>query len=166
MINTLLVEITPELYTLIAVSFCVLIVVILFFWIWRLEKRIKKILGSGTGKDIEAAIVENHRKIIGLEKSAKLISEENRAINAKLKKSIRSIETVRFNPFRGAEVGGNQSFSSAFLNEDGDGLILSGLYLRDRVSVYAKPLKNLQTEFELTDEEKTAVEKAKNSIKG
>ncbi len=164
MTETLL-AISPELYTLIAAGFYILVVAMLFFWIWRLEKRIKRILGSGTGKDMEAVIMENHQKTRELENFLKQVFEKNKEMEKKIRKSIRSIETVRFNPFKGIGVGGNQSFSSAFLNEDGDGLVLSGLYLRDRISVYAKPLRNSKTEFELTDEEKEAIEKAKSSIK-
>lgn len=78
---------------------------------------------------------------------------------ARLRTSVRGIGVVRFNPF--AAQGGNQSFCAAFLDERGSGVVLSTLYARDRVGVYAKPVDNGQSSFELTEEEKEAIQKAK-----
>ena len=47
------------------------------------------------------------------------------------------------------------------LNEEGDGVVFSSLYSRDRMSIFAKPVKNNNSEYELTSEEKQALEKAK-----
>jgi hypothetical protein len=80
-------------------------------------------------------------------------------INTKLRKSIRGLETIRFNPF--PDQGSNQSFAIGALNEDGDGVVISSLYSRERMSVFAKPIKNNKSEYELTDEEREVLEKAK-----
>lgn len=85
-------------------------------------------------------------------------------IEIKLKQSVRGIETIRFNPFKGAGVGGNQSFATAFINEKGNGVIFSTLHARDRISIFAKPLKNFISEYELSEEEQQAMEKAKQSF--
>lgn len=154
-----------ETFFILALALSFVVVFSLFLWIWRLERKIKKILGRGVSANIESVILENHKRIKRMEEQQKVTIERLSLIENKLRKSVRAIETIRFNPFKGVGVGGNQSFSSAFLNEDGDGLVLSGLYLRDRVSVYAKPLKNLQAEFELSEEEKLAIKKALDSTK-
>ncbi|WKZ26784.1 MAG: DUF4446 family protein [Candidatus Paceibacterota bacterium] len=154
-----------ETFFILALALSFVVVFSLFLWIWRLERKIKKILGGGVSANIESVILENHKRIKRVEEQQKVTIERLSLIENKLRKSVRAIETIRFNPFKGVGVGGNQSFSSAFLNEDGDGLVLSGLYLRDRVSIYAKPLKNLQAEFELSEEEKLAIKKALDSTK-
>ncbi len=92
---------------------------------------------------------------VELEKYLKLA--ENR-----LRTSVRGVGVVRFNPF--ASQGGNQSFAAAFLDERGNGVVLSTLYARDRVGVYAKPVENGASSFELSGEEREAVERAKESI--
>jgi Protein of unknown function (DUF4446) len=76
-----------------------------------------------------------------------------------VKDSVRKVKTVRFNPFAGTGVGGNQSFSTALLNEHGDGVIISALHSRERVAVFAKPISNYQSEYELTAEEKSLLSK-------
>ena len=85
-------------------------------------------------------------------------------IDKKIGKTISGLETVRFNPFKGTGSGGNQSFATALINKDGDGVIISSLYSRDHVSVFSKPVKNMTSEYELTTEEKLALQKAKESI--
>jgi hypothetical protein len=46
------------------------------------------------------------------------------------------------------------------LNEEGDGVVLSSLYSRERMSVFAKPIKNKKSEYELTVEEKAVLDQA------
>ncbi|NIT70429.1 DUF4446 family protein, partial [candidate division KSB1 bacterium] len=58
------------------------------------------------------------------------------------------VGTVRFNPFKGT--GGGQSFAAAFLSEHGNGVVISTLYSRERVSVFAKPIQSFASEYELT----------------
>jgi len=82
------------------------------------------------------------------------------SVEKRLKKSVQSVHTVRFNPFQGTGAGGNQSFATTFLTEEGNGVIISSLYSRDHVRVFSKPIKNRLTEHELSDEEKEALEKA------
>jgi len=86
-------------------------------------------------------------------------------VERRLKKSVQSVHTVRFNPFKGTGGGSNQSFSTTFINEEGDGVILSSLYSRDHVSVFSKPIKKHSSEFELSDEEKESLESAKKGLK-
>lgn len=69
-------------------------------------------------------------------------------IDSKLSKSIRSVETLRFNPF--IDAGSNQSFAIAFMNDEGDGVVMSSLYARDRMSIFAKPIVNNKSKFELS----------------
>ena len=85
-------------------------------------------------------------------------------VEKRLKKSVQSVHTVRFNPFKGSGGGGNQSFATAFLTEDGDGVVVSSLYSREHVSIFSKPVKGHTSEFELSEEECEALEKAKEGL--
>ena len=87
------------------------------------------------------------------------------SVEKRLKKSVQSVSTVRFNPFKGTGSGSNQSFSTTFLNEERDGVIISSLYSREHISVYSKPVVKGASEYELSDEEKESLEKAKAVLK-
>ncbi len=71
---------------------------------------------------------------------------------------VQKLGIVRYNPFSG--VGGNQSFSVALLDGNNDGVVVTNLYSRDGSMVYAKSIKNGNSNYALSKEEKEAVSKA------
>ncbi len=127
-------------------------------WAVVTEKRLKRFFLGKKAKDLEDTIVHLENEILKLNKSTEDALREFATINAKLRKSIRGLETIRFNPF--PDQGSNQSFAVGLLNEDGDGVVLSSLYSRERMSVFAKPIKANKSTYELSSEEKEALEKA------
>jgi len=130
-------------------------------WAFITEKRLKRFFLGKKAKDLEDTIITLENDILELKKSKENIEKEIKIINAKLKKSIRGLDTIRFNPF--PDQGSNQSFAIGMLNEEGDGLVMSSLYSRERMSVFAKPIKAGKSVYELTAEEREALEKAKVS---
>jgi len=134
------------------------IAIIEFIWILKTEKRLKRFFLGKKAKDLEETIITLENDISNLKKSKTNTEKELVEIQAKLKKSIRGLETVRFNPF--PDQGSNQSFAIGMLDEENNGLVLSSLYSRERMSIFAKPIKNGKSEYELTAEEKKALEKA------
>ena len=136
-----------------------IVILVEAIWIVKTEKRLKKFFLGKKAKDLENTIVIFEEDISKLKSAKEKTEQEIININQKLKKSIRGLETLRFNPF--ADQGSNQSFTIGMLNETGDGVVLSSLYSRDRMSIFAKPIKNNQSEYELTKEEKEILAKAK-----
>ena len=142
----------------------VAIALISLFWAIRLEIKLRKILGE-KGKNLDESISFLRKDVDHLKHFANKSLDNFSVISQKLRKTVSGLETVRFNPFKGNGSGGNQSFATAFVNEDGDGVVISSLYSSNHVSVFSKPIKNMISEYELTIEEKTALQKAKESIK-
>src|SRR3990167_7907269 len=148
-------NIKPEIIFLIFIGVIILIGVI---WTIRTEKRLKRFFAGKKGKDLEESIIILEEDISKLKSAKEKTEKEIIEINKKLKKSIRGLETIRFNPF--PDQGSNQSFAVGMVNEDGDGVVFSSLYSRERMSIFAKPIKNGKSEYELTTEEKEGLEKA------
>jgi hypothetical protein len=71
----------------------------------------------------------------------------------------RRIGLIRFNAYH--DTGGEYSFALALADAGGDGVVLSGLYHRERCRVYAKPLSGWASEHELTGEERQAIDRAR-----
>ncbi len=141
------------------------LVVILIGWIIRLEIKIGGFLKGKDGKSLEDSIVSGNRNLEKLNEFQKEALNHFINVEKRLKRSVQAVETVRFNPFKGTGDGGNQSFSTSFLNENGDGVVISSLYSRDRVSMFSKPLAKFESSFELTEEEKGVVSSSKNQLK-
>lgn len=138
-----------------------LIIIGQIIWIFKTENRLKRFFLGKKAKDLEDTIVTLQDEITKL-KSQMASTEKNLdTVNQKLKKSIRGLDTIRFNPF--PDQGSNQSFAIGMMNEEGNGVVISSLYSRERMSIFAKPIKNNKSEFELTNEEKEVLEKAKVS---
>ena len=133
-------------------------VVITLLWILMIEIRLKKIFAGTKARNLEEMIVMVGKKINQLEETQTEINKHLIQIDDRLNKSIRNIETIRFNPF--IDAGSNQSFAIAFMNDEGNGVVMSSLYARDRMSIFAKPIVGGKSAFELSTEEKEVLDKA------
>lgn len=72
---------------------------------------------------------------------------------------IQKVGLVRFNPFE--KTGGEKSFVITFLNYENSGIVINFIHTRDGLRVYSKKVKNGKgEEFELSEEEKKAIEKS------
>ncbi len=149
-----------ETYTIISAG---AIFLLLLAWVISLEIKLKKLLGSKNGS-LDDAIGTLRKDTEALKKHAEETMKKLDIVDKKLKKTVSGNETIRFNPFKGDGSGSNQSFATALINSEGDGVVISSIYSREHLSVFSKPIKNLSSEYELTAEEKTALQKAEESI--
>ncbi len=138
---------------------------VLLGWIIRLEVRINRLLGGSDARSLEHSIVQAKRDIENLEAFKKDSLDYFTHIEKRLARSIQSVETVRFNPFKGVGEGGSQSFATSFISEKGDGVVVSSLYSRERVSVFSKPITEFKSNFDLTEEEQSVVSKSQTTLK-
>ena len=135
------------------------IVIVLLIWVVRTENRLKKFFKGSKADNLEVLINDLHKEVVESRETQKEINNHLVSVEDRLRKSIRRVETVRFNPF--LEAGSNQSFAISLINDEGNGVILSSLYARDRMSIFAKPINKGVSEFELTAEEKDVLKKSK-----
>lgn len=140
--------------TLIAITLLGIALIVLVVWIIILERRIGRLVAGKNGASLEDAINTNQQSINELFQFRKATEVAISKLDARIKKKLHGAKTLRFNPFAGTGSGGNQSFATALLNEEGDGVVISSLYSREKVSVFAKPIKGGVSEFELTEEER------------
>jgi hypothetical protein len=125
--------------------------------------RVGRIFRSANTPDIER-LLKLHTKT--LEDSIKFQTESTiymKSLDDRIKKKTMNASVVRFNPFQGEGVGGNQSFSAGLVDEEGSGVIITSMHMRERTNVFAKPLKNWKSEYELSKEEKESIEKQKTN---
>jgi hypothetical protein len=73
---------------------------------------------------------------------------------------IQNVGMVRFNPFN--ETGGDNSFTICLMDGNSNGIILTGLHTREKTRMYAKKIEQGKSKYELSKEEKKAIEAAIN----
>jgi len=135
------------------------LVIFVLFWMITVENRLKKFFAGKKAESLEGLMIDISDKVDNLKETQEHINKHLVIVDKRLDKSIRRVETIRFNPF--VDAGSNQSFAMSFLNDEGDGVIISSLYARDRMSIFAKPITAGKSEFELTTEEKVVLKKSK-----
>ena len=142
-----------------------IITIILLVMVVSMQSKLKKFLVHIDAKNIGDSLTHVTEEVKVLQNFEKEMTVYLASVENRLRKSVRSVHTVRFNPFHGTGGGGNQSFATAFLNEQGDGVVLSSLYSREHVSIYSKPIKSYGSEHELSTEEKEAIDSARDGLK-
>lgn len=131
------------------------------FFIVRLEIRLKRIFRGRKAQDLETLIASVVEGVDMLNKRADTHADTLTTLDKRLEKHGRGVKLIRFNPF--TDVGGNQSFAVAIINKEGDGVVFSSLYSRERMSVFAKPVREGRSDIELTPEEQSVIEDARKS---
>ncbi len=157
----------PNLIWIIAVTLLALLNIV---WQLDLQTRLKRL--EERYRRLSGASVEETGPQVGLgtllarigavqdrvEKLEALASQTQ----ATLGHTIRGVGMVRFRAL--PDVGGDQSFSLALVDGEGNGLVLSALYLREGTRFYGKPLTAWNSPYPLTDEEKQALEQARQAL--
>ena len=114
----------------------------------------------GNGKNIDENLKVYMDRVQKVEDLNKEIIQYCESLDKTVDTCIQKIGIVRYNAFK--DVGSNLSFTLALLNNNNNGVVLSGIYSRDNSNIYAKPIKDGKSEYILSDEEKEAIEKAIN----
>lgn len=141
-----------------------IVAVILIAIIIRLEIRIKKLMRGQNGASLEQAFNTMQSEISNLHIFENDMKNYLTNVEKRLRRSIQAVETIRYNPFKGTGSGGNQSFATGLISEEGNGVVISSLYGREHMSIFSKPVKLHKSDFELTEEELDVLNKAKESL--
>jgi len=138
--------------TTILIYILAFVVIVLIIWIIVTEYRLKKFFAGTKAKNLEDVMITLDKQMAEIKDIQIKINKHLVIVDKRLDQSIRNVETIRFNPFEDA--GSNQSFAMSFLNDEGNGVVISSLYARDRMSIFAKPIKEGKSDFDLSTEEK------------
>ena len=87
------------------------------------------------------------------------LTANQQALRTQVSLCIQRVGLVRYDAFD--NMGGKLSFSTALLNEHATGCVISALVARDQTRVYAKPVVEGASAFNLSEEEIQAIEQAR-----
>lgn len=147
----------------ILIGFLFVCVIALGVQLVLIQRRLRALMRGKKGTDLEQTILETRKHIDTLHTYMAEMAADIEQHDTRIAGSIRGLHTIRFNPFQ--DSGGNQSFATCLIDEEGNGVILSSLFARERMSVFAKPIVKGTSSFELTTEEKKALDGASGQIK-
>ena len=114
-------------------------------------------------KNLESMLLNHLDTVEKVDTKINKLDKNVNNILKQLESCIQNVGMVRYNPFD--HMGSDLSFSVALLNQQGDGVVLTGLYSRESSAIFAKPIVNMKSKYPLSDEEKQAIDlsiKSKN----
>lgn len=151
------------IFLLIGIFFLVLIAINAFLIrnSYKVNKKIDRLLEGGKIKDFKDIFLAQRDRNDNLEGEIKEAFLKIKILENTCETTIQKISVVRFNPFN--DMGGDQSFAIALLDNKDNGFIISSLFMSDGNRVYTKEIKQGKAERVLLKEEAEALEKAINS---
>jgi len=156
----------------IALTIAIVSVVISFgllIWILRLKKKLLVLQKSGDKETFLGAVnkyVEKMQNIATEQaKINKALVKDDQALQAQIDEIkeamtyvVSRVATVRYDAFN--NMGGQMSFSTAMLNDLGDGIVVTAINGRSETRTYIRNIKNKKCDVEISREEAEAINKA------
>jgi hypothetical protein len=121
----------------------------------KLKKTYRKLIGDTGVQKLDDVIQSIHRHLAQLDHKQNDLDNELKQQERRLTAMKGNVGIHRFNAF--SDSGSDLSFSLAIVNEEQDGVVLTGLCSRDHSFLYAKPIVKGQSAYLLSQEEKKAI---------
>lgn len=155
-------------FILIALGIVIILVAICFILNAVNSSKISTLMQYSDEGDIISALRDYYDKVEDLSKT--INDSSDAVLMSRLEEcennshiSIKKIGIVNFDAFE--DVTGNMSFALALLNNHDDGVIITSIYGHNSCNTYLREVTEGETPVKLLNEEKEALEKAKNKLK-
>jgi hypothetical protein len=130
-------------------------VVVLTVRLSRVRRTYARLLDGAPQKDLLAVVSRQIDAAEQLQRRVAAISGETAQLGQRISAAVRTVGFTRYDAF--PDIGGQLSFSAAFLDEAGDGVVLSTINGRSDSRSYAKAVKGGHSEHQLSEEERAAI---------
>jgi hypothetical protein len=146
-----------------ACAVLLLALVVLSVRLSRLRRAHARLLDGAPHENLLAVVSRQIEVTEQLQRRVGAIAGDTARLGERLATAVKTVGVTRYDAF--PDVGGQLSFSAAFLDESGDGLVLSIINGRSDSRSYAKVVKDGRSEYQLSDEERTAIAIAQGESK-
>jgi hypothetical protein len=128
-------------------------------WVTILHRKIKTIF-RGDSTNLDELLLSLRKGQDDAKSDFSKAVERVDSLEKLVPKNISRVGLVRHNPF--SDVGGDQSFVLALLNDEHSGIVLSSFYGRSMNRVYAKTIYKGKSKHPFSEEEEQAITDALN----
>lgn len=115
----------------------------------------------GNGNNLDEMLKAYLAEVDAIKKDNAEIKNYYTKLDQDLASCIQKVGLVRYNAFE--NVGSDLSFAVALLDGNDNGVVLNGLYGSESSNIYAKPIKNKKSSYQLSQEEEYALEIAEQT---
>jgi hypothetical protein len=128
----------------------------------RLHSRYESTFSDGDDASLGAVVERLSAQFSKINARTERLVVRTEQFDKALAHTVQGMGFVRYSAFE--DTGGDQSFSLALVDGEGDGMIISALYGRDATRVYAKPVQGWISSRPMTSEEEQALTKARRVV--
>ena len=121
----------------------------------RLTRLYRKLTQGTSGGNLEEMLVSYVDQVRSVDERMKALEQRTDRLADTQRRCLQNVGVVRYDAFE--DVGGEQSFSLAFTDAERNGAVLSSVYSRSDVRVYAKALSNGKSNHPISTEEQGAI---------
>ncbi|MBY5161424.1 DUF4446 family protein [Salsipaludibacter albus] len=153
-------ELSTELVVAVVAVVLAAVAIGVAWWSARRVRRVDRYVAAaeGDGAGLVSTVQQHADQLRELRTDLLVVHDNTTLLRRMAKDSLSRIGLVRYDAF--ADLAGAMSFSLAQLDERGDGVVLSAIAGRSDSRFYAKPIEGGRCEYELTPEERIAIERA------
>jgi hypothetical protein len=124
----------------------------------RINKREKTVAKAGENSNFVASIEASLSELNEMRTRVDGLHVRHEELAMRLQGAVQKVGIVRFDAFE--DIGGMLSFAVALLDHNGDGVLVSTINGRQDSRSYAKPITRGESTFNLSREERQAIEEA------
>ncbi|MGH2698119.1 MAG: DUF4446 family protein [Actinomycetota bacterium] len=137
---------------------CFLLVLFLMIRLRKVRREYMLLRGDNGDHDLLATVGESVGKARAVEQRVDALNtaQEDLALVGRL--AVQRFGVVRYDAFE--DMGGQLSFSAALLDDYGDGIVITSINGRTETRTYAKSVRAMKSQHNLSDEERAAIEAA------
>ncbi len=146
------------------VALLLLTTVILMITMHRQSGRIAALARGESGQPLESILVTYMDSVDTLSERVTALEKKTEAMHVKSADYLDRFNVVHYDAFD--NIGGHQSFSLALLNSHDTGVVITSVYSRNHMRVYAKGIEKGRPTQSLSEDEEHALERVLTSSPG
>ena len=138
-----------------------ILIIVLFAKNSGLKKKYKKFMTGAEGSNLEKLVIQKFERLEQIEIEETKIEKQIKKIEKSFVHTYQKMGIVKYDAFK--ELGGQLSFALALLDKEDNGFLLNAMHsTREGCYTYVKEIIHGEASVVLSEEEKEALEKAKN----
>ena len=115
----------------------------------------------GNGNNLADMLKSYLEEVEVIKKDNREIKNYYTKLDRDMASCIQKVGLVRYNAFK--DVGSDLSFAIALLDGNDNGIVFNGIYGSEYSNIYAKPIKEKKSNYQLSEEEEYAIEIAEQT---
>ncbi len=151
--------------TTMSLAFLTFFIVVLLIWtiilqvqLLNIKKHYSTLLAGVDVPDLQTAWDRHLARIEQLLQATTTISEAQARLANTMKQVVQRVGFLRYNSL--GDVGGEQSFVIALLDDTGTGVVIDSIHTRSGTRVYAKQIERGKASLKLSEEEEQTIQSA------